>query len=81
MASIDINDIIFASVSFHGTTLANIRLSGVTTFRDILAVIRREIGTLTGLLTISLRNMTQGWTGRHSVLMSRPHAGIQLSLF
>ena len=64
MEKISINDIIFATAKIQGRVAASLRLSGIASMADVIKEIKREIGSANGLLTISLRNMTQGWSGR-----------------
>ncbi len=70
MEKISINDIIFATAKIQGRVAASLRLSGIASMADVIKEIKREIGSANGLLTISLRNMTQGWSGRKSVYLS-----------
>lgn len=83
MEKISINDIIFATASIRGK-VTNFRFSGLMSMADVIRAIKNEIGSVTGLLTISLRNMTQGWSRQKSVYLSPMpvrSAGVQLTLF
>lgn len=83
MEIISINDIIFATASIRGK-VTNLKLSGLMTMADVILAVKKEIGNVTGLLKISLRNMTQGWIREKSVYLSPVPvrtAGIQLTLF
>lgn len=70
MEKISINDIIFATAKIQGRVMASLRLSGIMSMADIIREIKKEIGSASGLLTISLRNMTQGWSRQKSVYLS-----------
>ncbi|MDE7411847.1 MAG: hypothetical protein K2M94_07395 [Paramuribaculum sp.] len=70
MTTILPSDTIFATVRQRGTTLADIRLSGISSIRDILIYLRRTLGTIAGLATIDLRNGSQGWQQRHTVMLA-----------
>ena len=70
MEKISINDIIFATAKIKGRVTASLRLSGIMSMADIIREIKKEIGSASGLLTISLRNMTQGWSRQKSVYLS-----------
>lgn len=70
MEKISINDIIFATAKIQGRVAASLRLSGIMSMADIIRAIKNEIGSANGLLTISLRNMTQGWSRQKSVYLS-----------
>lgn len=60
------SDKIFATISQRGRIISNINLSGVTSIRDIIS---RFLGKVTGLVTIKLRNYTQGWQQNHIVML------------
>lgn len=70
MATFLPSDTIFATVRQRGITLADVRLSGITSLRDIINYLRRTIGALAGLISIDLRNGSQGWQQRHTVMLS-----------
>ncbi len=82
MGTINSSDIIYATLSQHGRQLASLRLSGLTSFSDILCQVRRAFTGSLGLVTLRLRNSSQGWSHDRSViLMPAPHVPVQLSLF
>ncbi len=85
MGKISFNDIIFATATIRGEVAACLRLSGLGSISDVIKAIKGEIGSTNGLLTINLRNMTQGWSGSKAVYMSTvpvmSQPGKQLSLF
>lgn len=67
MATILSSDEIFATVSQRGRVMSSLRLSGITSLSDILRAIGNEIR---GLATIELRNSTQGWQRRHTIMFA-----------
>lgn len=83
MEKISINDIVFATAEIRGSVKASLRLSGLSSIADVIRAIKHEIGSVSGILTISMRNMTQGWTQQKSLYLSpiASRAGVQLSLF
>lgn len=83
MATISTDDILFASATQGGRYLANIRMSGISTTGCALAELRRLIGGVFGLVQITLRNATQGWSRSISLYMDepKPAEGVQLCLF
>ena len=85
MKKININDIIFATAIIRGTVTASLRLSGLSSVADVIKAIKREIGSFSGIMTVSMRNMTQGWSEQKSLYLSpvvaKRSSGIQLSLF
>ena len=71
MATISISDIIYATVVRRGTTLITVKLSGIASLHDLLARLRREISRdTTGLVTLILRNGSQGWSRSHRLLLT-----------
>ena len=60
------SDKIFATISQRGRIISNINLSGVTSIRDIIS---KFLDQVTGLVTIKLRNYTQGWQRNHIVML------------
>ncbi len=67
MGTINSSDIIFATVKQRGITLASIKLSGITSFAEIL---RRSLSGTMGMTTIDLRNGSQGWQQRRTVMLT-----------
>lgn len=83
MEKITFNDIIFATATIRGK-VKNFRFSGLMSIADVIKAIKQEIGAVSGLLTISLRNMTQGWSREKSIYLSAIPVkvdGVQLTLF
>ncbi|MCM1484041.1 MAG: hypothetical protein NC043_06875 [Muribaculaceae bacterium] len=70
MAKILNSDIIFATVIQRGSTVASLRMSGISSLTDIICRVREVIGEATGLTTINLRNGSQGWNHRHTVMFA-----------
>ncbi len=69
MKTIDRNDIVFATAKIFGTVSADIRLNGICSVDEAITAIKGEIGTFTGLVRISLRNATQGWSENKSLYL------------
>lgn len=64
------SDVIFATVRQRGTVLANLRMSGISSMADIISRLPHAIGRLMGITTIDLRNGTQGWQRRHTIMLT-----------
>ncbi len=62
MKKIEFNDIIFARVTTMGRELLSVRICGVMSMTELLRHVRKELGTYMGLITLNLRNMSQGWS-------------------
>lgn len=67
MATILSSDVIFATVRQRGQVMTTLRLSGITSFGDVVASVGR---LFKGITTIDLRNGTQGWNRRHTVMLT-----------
>lgn len=70
MEKISINDIIFATATVRGTIAASLKLSGLKSMADVITAIKNEIGIAGGLMTITLRNMSQGWSKSKAIYLS-----------
>lgn len=60
----NINDVIFARVTMMGQELINLRLSGITSMKALLRRIKIELGAYIGMISLDIRNLSQGWTQR-----------------
>jgi len=82
MVTINTSDIIFATLFQHGRQVVTLRLSGLSSFSDIIRQVRRASAGCIGLVTLHLRNCTQGWSGNRPIMMRGCDvAPVQLSLF
>lgn len=82
MGTINRSDIIFATLTQRGATLATIRIEGMSSKADIIRHLRSMVRNCLGIVTLNLRNSTQGWQHRQSLLWQpRPTEPVQLSLF
>ncbi|MDE5838494.1 MAG: hypothetical protein K2K52_06955 [Paramuribaculum sp.] len=81
MATIFTTDILYATVIQRGTTIATLTLSGVSSLAEIINRIKSVVKDSIGMLTVNLRNSTQGWRQQRNIILKpRPHA-VQLTLF
>lgn len=86
MKTIKSTDIVFATVISRGRTVARVTLSGMTSVNDVMLNLSQRLAGLKGLMTLQLRNFTQGWSSRSALNLStvavlpqsRP---VQLTLF
>ena len=69
MATICSTDTIFATVSYCGSMIANMRISGAESMAQVMIAVRSRVGHVAGLVTVDLRNTSQGWNSRRSVMM------------
>lgn len=68
MATIKSSDRIFATIVQRGHVILNLNISGITSITDIITTLS---GQLKGLVTINLRNYTQGWQSNHCVMLAQ----------
>ena len=81
MATIFTTDILYATVIQRGTTIATLTLSGVSSLAEIISRIKSVVKDSIGMLTLNLRNSTQGWRQQRNIILKPcPHA-VQLTLF
>ena len=69
MATITSSDIIFATVMQRGRTIQSLQLSGLNSFAELFQKIRNAIASSSGLITLQLRNGSQGWSQRRALLI------------
>ncbi len=85
MATIDLHDEIFATLTQRGKVIATLKLSGVTSIAMILQRLRQLASKCVGLVTLNVRNSSQGWLHSRSIMLSPQkshcHEAVQLSLF
>lgn len=70
MGSISINstDRLFATVSRYGSAPTDIVIVGATCFKDVVARLRDTFSAGSGLVSLTLRNSTKGWTRSTALL-------------
>lgn len=68
MATFKSSDRIFATIVQRGRVILNLNISGITSITDIITTLS---GQLKGLVTINLRNYTQGWQSNHCVMLAQ----------
>lgn len=68
MATFKSSDRIFATIVQRGRVILNLNISGITSITDIITTLS---GQLKGLITINLRNYTQGWQSNHCVMLAQ----------
>lgn len=69
MAAISTSDVVFATLSNYRGIIANIRLSGISSFEDVCRALRSQVGAVPGLSRLDIRNSSQGWCDSRSVMM------------
>lgn len=69
MSTFSSSDLIFATVLNRGDVIASMRLSGVSSYTELLSAVRSRVGHVGGLSTLSVRNSSQGWSARQAVIL------------
>ncbi len=81
MATITTKDLVQVSASYHGKIVATISSTGFASLAEVLKAVRSSIGTIVGIIELSVRNASQGWRENRTMLISPLKPGTQLSLF
>lgn len=71
MKNIAENDKLFVTVMCNGRRLLNVSMSGFTSLKEVIKYLRSILSDYAGkLLTLQLRNSTQGWNRTDSMLFA-----------
>lgn len=71
MATISYTDSLFVNVMTMGRTLMSLHLSGFNSVKELMLHLHELLRQYSGkLLTLQLRNSTQGWSRTSSMLFS-----------
>ncbi|MDO4319613.1 MAG: hypothetical protein Q4C34_03460 [Bacteroidales bacterium] len=62
MATISHSDTVFASASVRGIEFCNLQGTGFTGFGDIIDRVRRHPQARPGMIMLTVRNSSQGWS-------------------
>lgn len=81
MSSISSSDIVSATASYHGHTIASFTSTGFSSIGEVLSAVRSAVGSVVGLVELSLLNSSRGWRECRSLFIAPPAPGIQLTLF
>ncbi len=71
MAKIHFSDSLFVNVIMQGRLLLTLKLTGFSSAVELMKHLRKQLTQYAGqLLTLELRNSTQGWSRRDAVLFA-----------
>lgn len=71
MKQISKTDRLFLTVMFNGRSLLNVSVSGFTSMKEIIKYLHQTLSDYAGkLLTLQLRNSTQGWNRTDAMLLA-----------
>ena len=80
MATVSSSDILCTTVSFRGRRLAQFTSSGFNSFTDVLRAVRGAVGSVVGLIELSLLKTSRGWRESRSMYIAPSAPGVQLTL-
>lgn len=69
-------DIIFVNVVSLGKTVMSTAISGKSSVEELMEALRHQLAGCDGLLTVNLRNRTQGTSTKRVLRLRKPSAGI-----
>ena len=64
------NDLLSCHILSAGRTLCNFRLTGAKSLKDIYMRVIQEANGQRGMVTMKLRNRTQGWVQSKSLMLA-----------
>lgn len=68
MTSINRTDLIQVTGRHGGATILSLTISGASSIGDVFRQVRSSAPEGYGMMTLSLRNRTQGWTQQHNLV-------------
>lgn len=68
MTAIHRTDLLQVTAQTCGTVLLTLTMSGVSTLSDVFRQVRSSAPADAGIVTVKLRNRTQGWTQQHNLV-------------
>lgn len=85
MKEINYSDVIYATLIQRGSVIASLKISGVTSIDLIIKQIKHFTSKCVGLVSIKIRNFTQGWSQCRNIKIDSNRevavTPVQLSLF
>lgn len=82
MKTVSFSDTIFATVNLCGRVIFNSSINGMNSIEEIMRFISNSVrGAARGLVTVMLRNGSQGWSMRRTIRLNAAAEGTQLLLF
>lgn len=70
MAKISINDTLFLTLISRGVTVFNRQVRGIASHADLHKLVRQIMAGTRGMVSVTLRNSTQGWSHSSALLLS-----------
>lgn len=73
MTSINRTDLLQVTAQSCGIVLLSLTMSGASTLTDVFRQVRESAQCDGGIVTVKLRNRTQGWTQQHNLVFRQSH--------
>ena len=71
MISIHRTDLLQVTAQSCGIVLLSLTMSGASTHTDVIRQVKESAPCDAGIVTVRLRNRTQGWTQQHNLVLRR----------
>lgn len=69
ITAINHTDLLYITALSGGVTLLSTSLSGASSIGDVFRHIRGMAAAVKGVITLKIRNSTQGWAQQHTLVM------------
>lgn len=69
ITAINHTDLLYVTALSGGVALLSTSISGVSSIGDVFRQIRRMASAFKGVVTLKIRNSTQGWAQQHTIVM------------
>lgn len=69
ITAINHTDLLYVTALSGGVALLATSISGVSSIGDVFRQIRRMASAFKGVITLKIRNSTQGWAQQHTIVM------------
>lgn len=65
------SDRLFVNVVQYGKIILDSFFEGYDSVSGLMAAVRQQLGSVAGLITVNIRNCSQGWSGKRIVRLNR----------
>ncbi|MDE5979520.1 MAG: hypothetical protein K2G84_05745 [Muribaculaceae bacterium] len=74
--SVTNSDVIFVNVMAVGRQVMTATLSGIASIEELMEDVRNRLADMDGLLTVNLRNSSQGTSAKRVLRLRKPSSGL-----
>lgn len=71
LTAINITDILHITALSSGVTLLSTSLCGAASIGDVFRHVKKHAESAKGVVTLRIRNSTQGWVQQHTIVLNR----------